>query len=429
MVLAGSLLSSIVLNMPAKNLQSKDQSNSYSHLYNKGVEERNLFNDEHDYEVFLSYLKDYLTTPPDPKKTKKSFLVNGRTFQGVPHQPKNYFNKVELIAYSLLPDHFHLLVNQKTSGSLEKLIRSLCTRYVIYYNKKYQRSGSLFVGPYKSAQIENSSQLLYLTRYIHHESLYEKGYSSYEEYLGERANPWIRSDVVLSYFEKADNVNFKGKDGYRYFVEGYVLNQNEKEMSEKISFESNESKPEETRKNVLIPEASKKQAVHSKLTSEPKLKNLGFISTSVVVFLLLTALGIRNINTSEIPSPTSQVSGVETTVPEDTVSSPTPELTGTYTTEQLEQLINPSVSPIPEITEEENINSESKLMVIIKITDGAESVNIRENPSTESEILGKANDGGTFEYISNVPGWYQVKLNDETNAFISTRYAQIEGEE
>jgi len=115
-------------------LSVEDQ--AYFHIYNTAIEERRLFNDPQDYDTFLSFLNEYLTTPPNPEETKKNFSVNGRVFRGVPHQPKNYFNEVELIAYSLLPNHFHLVVNPIRKNSLEKLIRSLCTRYAIYYNKK-----------------------------------------------------------------------------------------------------------------------------------------------------------------------------------------------------------------------------------------------------------------------------------------------------
>src|SRR3972149_9961260 len=106
--------------MPAKNLHRIDEEGIYCHIWNKGVENRIIFNDEQDYEVFLGYLKDYLTAPADPESIKKAFTVNGKTFRGMPHQPKNYLNKVELIAYSLIPNHFHLLVHQKTRGSVER---------------------------------------------------------------------------------------------------------------------------------------------------------------------------------------------------------------------------------------------------------------------------------------------------------------------
>ena len=133
--------------MPAKNLQRIDKEGLYFHIYNKGVEEKIIFSDGEDYRVFLRFLEEYLTTPQDPENTKKTFQIHGRTFRGTPHQPKNYFNAVELVAYSLMPNHFHLALSQVTKGSVENFIRSLCTRYSIYFNKKYTHSGPLFAGP------------------------------------------------------------------------------------------------------------------------------------------------------------------------------------------------------------------------------------------------------------------------------------------
>ena len=387
--------------MPALNHKKSNKTEAYSHIYNKAVEERSLFNNQEDYEVFLGYLNDYLTIPPDPEKVKKSFSVNGRTFQGVPHQPKNYFNKVELIAYSLLPDHFHLLANQKLPGTLEKLIRSLCTRYAIYYNKKYQRSGSLFIGPYKSVQIKDVSQLLHLTRYFHHESFKEKGdlknlnndsYSSYEDYLGITSNPWVKPQVVLTYFDKSENDYFKGIDGYKNFVESYILKPDETRMLEKIVIES---VPEHLEKRDLKPkEIESFKEVHAEPVSESRPKIPAFIATATAVFVFLFALGIKNIKTS-------------VALTENSVTS------------------TPSA---PQVSGAEDVQPETKTLVI-KIGDGSESVNIRTEPSTKSEIVGKAFDGDTYELISKEEDWYQIKPDNGSNAFISTKYAVIEGEE
>ncbi len=411
--------------MPAQNPENMGKRETYCHIYNKGVEERKLYNDQEDYEVFLSYLADYLTTPTDKENTKKDFTVNGRTFRGIPHQPKNYFNKVELLAYNLMPNHFHLLVHEIVAGSLEKLIRSLCTRYAIYYNKKYQRPGSLFQGPYKSVQIEEVARLLYLTRHFHRES---NGHSSYEDYLGDRVTSWVKPNVVFAYLDKAENDFYKGTNGYKNFVENHQLIEKEEEIIKKYILEE---KLEQTEKRVFEPKEVKPvKPNYSEPVSVPKIKVIGFSSTSLVIFLLLFSLGIRNINTSAaqtknaislIPSPSPQVSGIGTALPTTAyLPPPTPEVAGTDTA----QLINPEPSPIPEITEEV-VNPESKSMVIIKINDGSESINLRQEPSTQSEIVGKAVDGDVFELISEAGVWYQIKLDDETPAFVSAEYVQL----
>jgi len=153
--------------MPAKNLQRVTESGTYFHVYNKGIENRTIFANEADYQVFLGFLEDYLSAPKALESKKKDFTVNGRVFRGVPHQPKNYFNKVELIAYSLKLDHFHLLLHQKTQKSLQAFIRSLCTRYSMYFNKKYKRTGKLCEGVFKSIHANSDNYLKYLYSYIH----------------------------------------------------------------------------------------------------------------------------------------------------------------------------------------------------------------------------------------------------------------------
>ena len=266
--------------MPAKNLSRIDEDGIYLHIYNKGVENRALFNNEEDYGVFLDYLKDYLTAPKDPKSIQKVFEVHGHKFRGIPHQPKNYLNKVELIAYSLMPNHFHLLLHQKTRGSIEGFIRSLCTRYSIYFNKKYKRTGSLFEGPYKSVSIDIEPHLTHLTRYLHHTG----GYSSYPEYLGLRSTSWVKPEIVLSKF-----------DNYKAFVEKYELDQKEKANLTGIIFES-ETEHFEMR------DPAKNAEIHPDPVLESRSNVPDFLAISIAVFLLLFTLGIGNIKLSTIKS-------------------------------------------------------------------------------------------------------------------------------
>jgi len=217
MLLAGSLLTSIVLSMSAPSLHKTTTNGAYRHIYNKGIENGNIYRDKEDYETFISYLKQYLSEPDDPKNIKKVFTVNGRSFQGIPHQPKNYFNKIELIAYSLMPNHFHLILDEMTKNSLEGFIRSLCTRYSMYFNKKHERSGSLFESPYKSIQVSKTSDLLYLTRHLHYG--YNKNsttptdsHSSYADFVGIRDTPWIKSDVIFASLGSSENSLFKNDE-------------------------------------------------------------------------------------------------------------------------------------------------------------------------------------------------------------------------
>lgn len=180
--------------MPAKNLRRVAEGGSYIHVYNRGIENKIIFADGDDYKTFLNYLEDYLSAPKTPDSHKTEFTVKGKTFRGIPHQPKNYHKKVELLAYSLKPNHFHIIVHQKEGKSLQAFIRSLCTRYSIYFNKKYARTGPLFEGPYKSAHIVGEKELSQLAGYLHH----DKEYSSHAHYSGQRTAEWVKTNVVPS---------------------------------------------------------------------------------------------------------------------------------------------------------------------------------------------------------------------------------------
>ena len=88
-----------------------------------------------------------------------------------------------------MPNHIHLLIKQKNKDSIKKFTQSLFTRYSIYFNRKYKRSGPLFQGVYKATNVINKDYLLDITRYIHKNPLkYTKNliesYSSYATYLG-----------------------------------------------------------------------------------------------------------------------------------------------------------------------------------------------------------------------------------------------------
>ena len=370
--------------MPAQNLFRADETDAYYHVYNRGIEDKIIFNDEQDYDVLLGYLRDYLSVPADTEATKKDFSINGRTFRGTPHQPKNYFNQVEIVSYCIMPNHFHLLVYQITKGSLEKFIRSLCTRYSMYFNKKYQRTGPLFQGPYKSVQIKNEDRLLYLTRYLH-----ISGHSSYKEYLAAKATSWVKPNAVLSFFDTAKTDFLKGTGSYKDFVEKYTPDQKGKELLEGITFESERQHLEKS-----IP-ASSIVANSPEAPENPYLKPVKRIPefmTAGILFLLLLGLGVRNINVS-----------IAKIAPK---SVPTPLV-------------------LPQMTEVETTPEEKpETILTITIVYGAESVDIHETPTANSNKIGEAKAGDTFDFVSENSGWYEIKLADGLIGFISSEYIE-----
>ena len=212
--------------MPSKNSIKTYVSDSYYHIYNRGVEKRTIFEDEQDYKVFLKYLKQYLSPPPDPLKLKQEFTLQGASFKGIPRQVKNYHDDINLIAYCLMPNHFHLLIKQRPKNSIEGFMRSIATRYSMYFNKKYDRVGKLFQGHYKASLILEDAYLLHLTRYIHLNpseitSNLKDAYSSYADYLELRNTSWVKPDIVLKFFNNQVLPEFKKVNSYKKFVEEY----------------------------------------------------------------------------------------------------------------------------------------------------------------------------------------------------------------
>lgn len=217
--------------MAAKNSRKAYVEKGYYHIYNRGVEKRNIFLDPQDYGVFLAYLKEYLS----PKDENALFAKLSDPNISAQEKDKtlkllrlnNFYNEIFLLAFCLMPNHFHLLIKQSDALSIDKFMNSLALRYVIYFNRKYKRTGGLFQDVYKAVSVETDEQLLHLNRYIHQnplgknklpqkstlsDFLYQP--SSYPEYLGQRKTDWIIKDEVLSYFSK-NNPKFS----YQAFVE------------------------------------------------------------------------------------------------------------------------------------------------------------------------------------------------------------------
>jgi putative transposase len=384
--------------MSAQDSQKTDKGGAFFHIYNQGVSGKTIFKDKQDYEMFLDFLKEYLTPPTDKKLLKKNFIVKGHTFQGVPHLTKNYCDKIYLIAYTLLPDHFHLIIKQLAPGALERFVRSLCTRYSMYFNKRHQSSGALFKGPYKSACTNSIPLLTQLTRYLYQEGLSQDtnpagGYSSYPEYLGKRQTLWVKPNEVLSLFNNLKNTDFRGVRGYKHFVENYDPDQKAKTLLEGIILENYFGQLERNNSTSVKSLPVEEPLPDFDFVHRSRLTGYGITTT---MFVLLFSFGLRNVWISSAKAKDTTIS-----VPSIPLST---------------------ASPAVSAAEDEQ---PPKVFLTIKITDGAKSINIRQGPAINSPIIGKARTGDIFEFVSVKSGWYEVKLADGSTGFISAKYLEV----
>lgn len=165
--------------MPSRNIVKMYDTSAYYHVYNRGVEKRKIFIDDQDYAVFSSLFKRHLDEDSDSDS-------RGRMYDCLS-------SEVEITAFCLMPNHFHILIYQIGIDSVTKLLRAVCSSYVTYFNKKYDRVGSLFQGTFKAVRVNNDGYLLYLTRYIHRNpSKYlDWQWSSLGYWIGKKSAHWI----------------------------------------------------------------------------------------------------------------------------------------------------------------------------------------------------------------------------------------------
>jgi REP element-mobilizing transposase RayT len=372
--------------MPATN-------DAYSHFWNLGIENREIFRDQKDYEVFLDFINDYLTQTRNLESLKKEFVVKGRTYQGTPHLPKNFADKVKLIAFSLMPNHFHLIL-QGEPGFPEKFVRALLTRYSIYFNKKYKRSGTLFQGPYKVVAVKNEHELPLLIKFIHQGSKH----SSSEDYSGNNVHQWV--NIIPEHKENLEKTSLDDEN----------INQIEQLISEtKEAHLSNNplAKTQETQ------DTNEAEIEKVQYPIEPKPPSMlpHYLAIIGVFFILLT-IGINNVRTISAQKQKGYT-GETNVLGTVTQISPSPEASQT-----------PLISPTPFIDSHSSVPTPTPIpdiFVTVSTTNNS-NVNIHSSPSLDAKVIGKAVNGETLKLISKEPGWYEVQLINGATGFISDEY-------
>ena len=158
----------------------------------------------------MNILKEYLL----PKSTlaqefagKKNALWRAARIEG----RASYYNQIRLLTFVLMPNHFHLQLKQFEKRTMEKFVKSIQIRYSLYFNKKYNRVGTLFQGRYRGILIRDDQYCYIVSRYIHKNPLDILGrgavlknypYSSYPTYCRVRNLVWIDMKPILTLFDR-----------------------------------------------------------------------------------------------------------------------------------------------------------------------------------------------------------------------------------
>lgn len=174
------------------------------HVYNRGSEKRIIFEDRRDYQRFLKTLVYYQLEGPKPKL---SHFFQYQTFK-----PDQANKIVEILAYCLMPNHFHLLLKQLKDGGISEMVSKISLSYTKYYNTKYNRVGPLLQGQFKAVLMESDEQLIHVSRYIHLnplasflvKDLSQFEWSSYQEYIKNSTGICAKKDV-LGFFKSSED--------------------------------------------------------------------------------------------------------------------------------------------------------------------------------------------------------------------------------
>jgi len=133
----------------------------YYHIYNRGTDKRKIFLDWRDHWRFIALL--YVANSQSVIHLSDHEGKDPISLLDLPREKI----LVDIGAYCLMPNHFHLLIRETGDGNISRFMLKLQTGYPMYFNKKYQRAGSLFEGPFRAKHIDNDNYLKYLFAYIH----------------------------------------------------------------------------------------------------------------------------------------------------------------------------------------------------------------------------------------------------------------------
>jgi putative transposase len=175
----------------------------YYHILNRGNGKQKIFHAEKHYQFFM-----------------KRLLANLHA-----HKPV-------LIAYCLMPNHFHLFVRETKDNSIGKMMHALQTSYAKALNKDLHKTGHLFQDTFKRIHVETNPQLLHLSRYIHMNPVRaglviqpeDWEYSSYRDYIGHNNNRFVDPAIILSQFHNPDQYrDFVNDNSNRFALDGLTL--------------------------------------------------------------------------------------------------------------------------------------------------------------------------------------------------------------
>ena len=176
----------------------------YYHIYNRGVDKRKIVQDKFDSSRFIESLIEFNTVKPIGSIFEKNRSKNKLSKIKI-HKPL-----INIVAYCLNPNHFHMILEQIEDSGISKFMKRLAGGYSWYFNNRYKRSGTLFQGPFKAKHIDSNEYLLHVSTYVNlNNKVHHVGdlvanklvKSSWNEYLSPEKHGICKKDIILKQFK------------------------------------------------------------------------------------------------------------------------------------------------------------------------------------------------------------------------------------
>ncbi len=192
----------------------------FYHIYNRGVDKRDILLDKYDLDRFLKGMEEFNVIKPIGSIYENRVRNHGRQASTVAQAQKQDTPLVNFIAYGVNRNHFHFILEQVAERGIEKFMHRLGTGHSKYFNTRHKRSGALFQGKFKAKLINSNEYLLHLSVYVNlNDRVHSRGRlastlsrTSWDEYIKDDCvDDFCKKDIILG--------QFKNKKGYRKFAE------------------------------------------------------------------------------------------------------------------------------------------------------------------------------------------------------------------
>jgi REP element-mobilizing transposase RayT len=176
----------------------KYEDEKYYHVFNRGANKETIFFSNSNYRYCLSLLEKY----------SEEYHVN-------------------IAAYCLMFNHYHLLLQQKMNGSIHRFLQTTFNAYSQAINKEFKRVGTLFQGRPKSKEIDDDEYLAQICRYIHLNPVSAGLVKDPIDWKFSDCSKWLRNETIYSSF---NSPFFADANSYREYLSEEIAQKKTKKI-------------------------------------------------------------------------------------------------------------------------------------------------------------------------------------------------------